>query len=106
MEIKKYPVFGRFHARFDSFAGLIPVKPMRKIIHKDQNRRSVYIRVKVLETVGAYKKGEILEIRHEDCIPLSHIKYSKGSHEKIFGNFEWLDLWPEENNSSLYRGIV
>ena len=106
MEIKKYPVFGRFHARFDSFGGLIPVKPMRKIIHNDQNRISVYIRVKVLETIGAYKKGIILEIPAQDCIPLSHIKYSNGSHAKIFGNFEWIDLWTETNTEYLYRGIV
>lgn len=106
MEIKMYPVFGRFHARFDSFAGLIPVKPIRKIIHNDQNRVTIYIRVKVLETIGAYKKDEILEIKHENCIPLSHIKYPKGMHAKIFGNYEWIDLFPETNNSSLYMGIL
>lgn len=105
MEIKKYCVHGRFHARFDSFSGLIPVKPIRKIIHTDHlNLVSEYIRVKVLKTVGAYKANEILEIPSEKIIPLKHIKYPKGMHARIFNNYMWLDLWTEHSSKFAYCG--
>lgn len=87
---------GRIHARFDTFVGLIPVKPIRKIIYKDsQNINRTYIRVKILETVGAYKKDEILEIQSDSIIPLKQIRKSKNSFSKILSNYEWIDLFPE-----------
>lgn len=104
---KMYSVHGNFHARFDSVSGLIPVKPMRKIIHKDHFENiSEYVRVKVLETVGAYRKGEILEISATKIIPLSHIKHSKNAHARIFSNYEWIDLFPEYNNEFGYIGKI
>ncbi len=104
MNINKYMI-GRFHARFDTFGGLIPVKPIRKIFHTDfQNITREYIRVKVLESISGYKKDEILEIQSDSIIPLKQIKYPKGCHARIFGNYMWLDLFPEYNKDLNYRG--
>jgi hypothetical protein len=105
-ETKHYKI-GKLHARFDSFGGLIPVKPLRKIIHEgweQKGTKSYYIRVEVLETMSGYKKGEVLEIGSHDCIPLAHVKQFQKFSTKILPNFVWDDSLEETNNSSLYSG--
>lgn len=94
-QINMYGI-GRLHARFDTFIGLIPVKPTRKIVYNDfQNINRTYVRVKILETVGTYKKDEILEIQSDSIIPLKQIRKSKDSFAKILSNYEWVDLFTE-----------
>jgi|LakMenE18May11ns_1017448.scaffolds.fasta_scaffold9734746_2 hypothetical protein len=81
-------------AYFDSFSGLVPCKVISISDELSQcpglNGRTTkcLISVRLTATVGAYKKGEIIDSNPLRVIPRSNVRRSKYG-TKIIGDYFW-----------------
>ena len=83
---KEYSIAQTKIALLDTFSGLVKVKPI-KIIESEPFK---YIQCEVLETIGAYKQGEISDHIAECVIPKDKLIPSD-YNIKILPSFKWVD---------------
>lgn len=92
-----------FHLTCDFHFGGKPKAVCQEVLEEGSGRsgRPGKLRVKLTETIGAYRKGEILEITCFQAVPSGHI-YTSGYFLRVRTNYYWTKT-PKPNEDSNRR---